>query len=243
MVTTAPHTDRIGIAFDTRDSNTVLAHEWRNALAPLRAAAQCLREAGNSPDEIRTLVSIITDEVDRLDALVDSLLGCAQIKPALGPVSLNAVVSGVVASYSLPSAKPSVRLELDLDPSLPVVWADERLVCQVIHNLLRNAAESALGPNGVVRVSTRVSDDHKAVAISVCDNGPGIPSEALVHIFEPGYTTKPHGCGIGLAVCREIVHAHGGEMFVHSQPGTATVFTVSLPLDGPRAQMEVAGDE
>jgi len=220
-----------------------LAHEWRNALAPLRAAAQCLRDAIEGTDEIRSLVTIITDEVDRLDALVNSLLRCTKAEPALAPVSLNAVVASVVGSYSLPAAEAAPRVELDLDPNVPIVWADEALVRQALRNLLRNAAEAVGEPVGTIRITTRVPDDFSAVELVVSDNGPGIRPEALAHIFDAGYTTKSHGSGIGLAVCKAIMTAHGGDITVHTEHGGPTAFTLRFPLTGPRSGLEVAARE
>lgn len=235
MVSAYPDVQRPKTAFGAEDHTSVLAHEWRNALAPLRAAAQCLRSAADTPDEIRSLVSIITDEVDRLDALVNSLLRSARVAPSPTPVSLNAVVASVARAHALPTAEGTPRLELDLDPALPIVWADEGLVRQALLNLLRNALEAAGDPGCTVRITTRVPDDFTAVELSVSDNGPGIPPEALERVFDAGYTTKPHGCGIGLAVCRAIAQAHGGDIAVHSAPGAGTVFTLRFPLALPES--------
>lgn len=235
MVTAYPHAQRTKTAFGAEDSTAVLAHEWRNALAPLRAAAQCLRSAADNSEEIRSLASIITDEVDRLDALVNSLLRSARAEPSPAPVSLNAVVASVARAHELPTADGAPRLELDLDPALPIVWADEGLVRQALLNLLRNALEAAGDPGCNVRITTRVPDDFTAVELSVSDNGPGIPPEALERVFDAGYTTKPQGCGIGLAVCRAIVQAHGGDIAVHSAPGAGTVFTLRFPLAHPES--------
>lgn len=235
MVNVYPRVQRTKTAFGAEDGTAVLAHEWRNALAPLRAAAQCLRSAADSSEEIRSLASIITDEVDRLDALVNSLLSSARAEPSPEPVSLNAVVASIATAHALPTANGAPRLELDLDPALPIVWADEGLVRQALLNLLRNALEAAGDAGCTVRITTRVPDDFTAVELLVSDNGPGIPLEALERVFDAGYTTKPQGCGIGLAVCRAIMQAHGGDITVRSSPGAGTVFTLRFPLTRPES--------
>jgi signal transduction histidine kinase len=117
----------------------------------------------------------------------------------------------------------------NLELALPMVSVDRDQLLQVLHNLVRNGLE-AVGGNGTVRVSARREGDGLAIAVS--DDGPGIREEDLPRVFEPYFTTKEGGTGLGLAVAQRIVEEHGGRLEVSSSPGRGATFTVRLPRAG-----------
>jgi signal transduction histidine kinase len=120
-----------------------------------------------------------------------------------------------------------VHLRRDQPATLPSITADGDLVCQVLLGLLSNAGQ-AVPAGGSVTVAARAAAD--AVELAVSDDGPGIPADIRSRIFEPFFTTRPRGTGLGLAVVRQIVEAHGGSIDVGERAGGGACFTVRLPV-------------
>ena len=208
-----------------------IAHEVRNPLAVVRSAAQGLTETLPHADASgQRAASFIIAEVDRLSSVVSSLLAFArplQLNPR--PVPLAEVVVRATDLAASDLATRGVRLQREQAPSLPTITADGDLVCQVLLGLLSNAAE-AVAPGGSVTVEARGAGD--GVELAVSDDGPGIPTEIRGRIFEPFFTTRPRGTGLGLAVARQIVEAHGGTIDVGDRAGGGARFTVRLPVGG-----------
>ncbi len=146
---------------------------------------------------------------------------------------LNDAARNVVPLFELMVRRDQLQLTLDLTPNLPRVHADRLLIEQVLTNLIRNALESirnAKTENGRVLVrSYRLRADQ--VAIAVIDNGPGISDKIQGQLFEPYFTTKTDGTGMGLAICRSAIEAHGGQIWGMNQPGGGAMFQFTLPID------------
>lgn len=119
------------------------------------------------------------------------------------------------------------RVVLELDP-VPGVFASDSRLCQVFINLLVNAAQAFEEPGGTIRVRTRSEEAEGLVAVDIEDDGVGIAPESLPRIFEPLYTTKRAGSGLGLSICRDIVERMGGRIDVASEPGKGSTFTIRL---------------
>jgi two-component system sensor histidine kinase HydH len=205
-----------------------VAHEVRNPLAVIRSAAQGIAEAAEPGDlEAARACSFITAEVDRLGTVVDSLLAFARpLHPTPRPVVVRDLFDRalVLARDDLAAKQLRVRRE---DPAdLPAARADPDLLCQVVLGLLANAAESA-PPGGELTLEGHAADG--TVELVVADSGPGVPPELRERIFEPFFTTRPRGTGLGLAVARQIVEAHGGRIAVSDRPAGGARFTVRLP--------------
>ncbi len=120
-------------------------------------------------------------------------------------------------------------VETDLADDLPVIQADRGKLMQVLLNLVRNAMQ-AMDGGGRLRLRTAWTPDRNALVMEVADDGPGIPADRLEEIFNPFFTNKVDGTGLGLAVSRKIVTDHGGELTAESQEGEGATFTVRLPL-------------
>jgi len=133
----------------------------------------------------------------------------------------------------------NVEVRLDLAPDLPVLWADPHQLQQVVVNLITNAHQAMRERQEPrwLTLTTRQDLGVERVRLEVADTGPGIPAELRTRIFEPFFTTKApgHGTGLGLALCRGIVEAHGGTIQMESRPGHGTVFRIELPLVTPPA--------
>ncbi len=219
-----------------------LAHEIKNPLAGLQGSAELLAREAEGP--AREYAAVIAREAKRVDGLVRELLDLA--RPAAlqtGPVDVHSVVGDVlVLAKGIPGAERVMFLER-YDPSLPPVRGDEEKLTQVVLNLVRNALEAvAERPRPVVTFETGVASlrlrsasgrTRPLARISIQDNGTGIPDAMLHRLFTPFATSKPHGTGLGLAVSRRIVDAHGGRMEVKNRPGGGVEASLYLPLDVP----------
>jgi len=208
-----------------------ITHEIRNPLNAIGLNAELLAEElaahPEVPPETRTLVAAIGREVDRLHGVTEEYLRFARLpKPVFGREDLNEILSGL-AEFVRPELSASrVEVELDLDPALPPVRADEGQLRAAFLNLLRNSREAMTG-GGKVAVRTRA--DAAGALAEVEDTGPGIPAEALGRIFDPFYSTKERGTGLGLAFAQQVVQEHGGTIRCDSRVGEGTRFTVRLP--------------
>jgi len=212
-----------------RDVARHLAHEIKNPLLPIRLTVQEIRDQYKGDDEryrefLGESVRVVGDEVDHLQQLVKSFSSFAKM-PELHvlPGSLEALVRDVVRLY------PRVATTIEAD-ALPDVVFDPDLMRRVVVNLFDNVVAVA-GESVAVGVALRRDGD--AAVMSFSDNGPGIPEENLARVFEPYFTTRADGSGLGLAMLKNIVLMHGGTVDVESTPGRGATFTVRLPIAGP----------
>lgn len=203
-----------------------IAHEIRNPLSSITLNVEMLEdELKSSGDEARSLIRSVLKELDRLNDIVSEYLQFSRFpKPHLSRGHVDQVINELVESFKVPT---QVKVEMSLTPSSPEVWLDERLLRQVLENLVRNGAEAIQGV-GVVRIETDVID--RFLVIRVKDTGHGIPPEIQARLFEPFFTTKAHGTGLGLATSQQIIFEHNGHLVVESQPGQGSTFSILLPL-------------
>ncbi|HYL75416.1 MAG TPA: ATP-binding protein [Bryobacteraceae bacterium] len=212
-----------------------LAHEFKTPLTSIKAASTSLLSShGLKPDQERELITIVDEEADRLSVLVTEAIQMARIEA--GRVLLrreNHSVRELVESV-LVNLKPMTAeriIETDLASGLTAVSVDRELIEVVLRQLLDNAIKYS-PPQSPVVVAAEPSNSR--VIISVADRGPGIPESEQTRIFEKFHRAEASrhqipGAGLGLAIAREIVHAHGGEIWVDSTPGQGAVFRFSLP--------------
>jgi signal transduction histidine kinase len=208
-----------------------LAHEVKNPLTPVAMSVETLRDAWarkspDLPEIFDEATQAIREEVRRLSRIVDEFGRFARLpQPELRKVGGAELMGAFLALY--PEGPPGIDLAREISPVLPVVKVDPDQILQVLHNLLRNAFE-AVGRKGRVRVSARRDGDE--LAVDVEDSGPGIPPEVRPHLFEPYFTTKEAGTGLGLVISERIVREHGGRIEVESERGKGTVFSVRIPV-------------
>lgn len=209
-----------------------VAHEMKNSLTPLRLAAHRLgplRADGGEPGES---VEVIEEEIARLEELAKqfSLLGRPPEGPR-SPVDLRELWSGLMAT----DVPPGIETELSADPALPLVNAHYDALLRAFRNLLRNAVEALAGLDRPGRIEVRLAlagggaEGEELVEVVVSDNGRGLPEGVGDRIFEPDFTTRSNGTGLGLALVRQAVTAHGGTVFARQRPGGGAEFVVRLP--------------
>jgi len=210
-----------------------IAHEVRNPLSSIGLNAELLGdELGPAADEARRLVASIIGEVDRLTEITETYLRFTRLpRPKLESEDLGALVTSVVAMGRGELEKEGIALRVDIAPGLPEIPTDEAQLRQALINLVRNARE-ALASSADKRLDISVGADPAAARLVVCiaDSGPGIGEADLGKIFDPFFSTKAQGTGLGLALVQQIVVDHGGQIEVQSAPGRGTTFTLVFPV-------------
>jgi signal transduction histidine kinase len=219
--------------------STVIAHEIRNPLMIIKTSLRALRREDAGADQVRSAARDIDEEVTRLNRIVTEVLDFARpIKFELSSTNLNALAEDAVRAASAVDGHTSVRL--DLDPAIPPVTTDGERLRQALVNVLSNALQAVAaipaaaegGP--AIRLRT-VRLDPRRVAISVIDRGAGIGPEDLPRVFDPYFTTRRTGSGIGLAISRNIIEGLGGRITVASERERGTEVRIELPVDAPNA--------
>jgi two-component system NtrC family sensor kinase len=205
-----------------------VTHEVRNPLSSIALNLELLEEElSHDAREARTLLRAIALEVQRLSVLSDQYLSMAKRKaPELEDVDAAEMVQSAASFMKRDLEKNQVELTVLVDDSLPWVQADPAQIRQVLFNLLRNAREAVAGGG---HVWLRAQAQEGGVLVSVKDDGPGVPAERVAELFDPFFTTKDHGTGLGLAVTRQIVQAHGGRLEYHPRPEGGAHFEFWLP--------------
>jgi two-component system nitrogen regulation sensor histidine kinase GlnL len=218
---------------------SMLAHEIKNPLSGIRGAAQLLESSVDDSD--RALTRLICDEADRIVKLVDRMEVFSDERPIeREPVNIHIVLDHV-RRLALSGFARQIRIGDEYDPSLPPVFANRDQLIQVFLNLVKNAAES-IGdmPDGEIvlttafkpgfRLTVQGSPNKVTLPLEFCvrDNGPGVPSDMIPHLFDPFVTTKANGTGLGLALVAKIIGDHGGVIECESQP-RKTIFRVLMP--------------
>jgi signal transduction histidine kinase len=212
-----------------------VAHEIKNPLGAISIHLQLLRKALDKKEKqqntealVDKYFSVLNEEVDRLNGIVvDFLFAVRPMSLELCEGDLNSLVSGLGEFIRAELEQTNIRLLLELDDKLPPVLFDERYMKQVLLNLIKNA-QAAMPKGGLLTIATLGKDDE--VRISVCDTGTGISQENLKKIFEPYFTTKDNGTGLGLTLVYKIIREHQGEMSVDSRVGEGTDFEIILPV-------------
>lgn len=203
-----------------------IAHEIRNPLTSIRGFMQYLESCDSLP-EWQRYAPLIVRQVDSLNRIITELLEFGRHRPStMGPVRLNGLIQEITV---LASAKSSASIVLNLADHLPTIEADGEALKQVILNLVINAIQ-AIPETGIVTIATQIEPDAGEAIISVSDNGVGIGPQDLDKVFDPFFSTKPTGTGLGLAMVHRIMDAHHGTVVIESTPNVGTQVRLRLPI-------------
>jgi len=210
-----------------------VAHEIKNPLGSISIHIQLLQKAlekKNIKKDSQTdkYFSVIKEEVDRLNRIVvDFLFAVRPMNLELRKGDINGIISQMMEFVRYEMEQSKIMCLLELDEDLPEILLDERYMKQALLNLVTNA-KAAMPKGGVLTVATNLVDNE--IRISVCDTGTGINEENLAKIFEPYFTTKETGTGLGLTQVYKIIREHQGEITVDSAPNQGSEFKIILPV-------------
>ncbi|MCU0594841.1 MAG: ATP-binding protein [Desulfobacterota bacterium] len=208
-----------------------IAHEINNPLAGILLYSSNLVKKVPETGPLKKGLEVIIHETIRCRGIIQDLLEFSrQREPVRTPADLNGVINKALSILANEFRLNRISLEKRLSDDLPRVLIDVNQVEQVFINFLINAVEAIQG-QGSVSVRSYRDDDGQGAVVEIEDSGMGIPQEHLERIFEPFFSTKPKGTGLGLAVNYGIIQKHGGQIKVSSQPGRGTTMTVRLPCD------------
>ena len=210
-----------------------LAHELKNPLSAidlnLHLLVEELRAGQALPQGATEYLEVIQTEIRRLNALAENFLRLSRpAPPNLGPVDVGDALRHVLTLVAREADDRKVEVRADLPGAGPMVLADEGQLCQVFLNLVLNALQ-AMQEGGTVRLAAVPADIDGMVEVQVADTGIGIPPDDLARIFDPYFTTRPGGLGLGLAIAKRIVEDHRGQIAVRSTHGVGTLVSIRLP--------------
>ncbi len=221
-----------------------VAHEIGNPLNSLHIHLQLMERQAHKLDgaaraELQESIDIARSEVTRLDSIVTQFLRAIRpSQPQLHLENVNTIVEEALR-FLMPEIRDrEVVVEQELRSDLPLLQIDRDQMKQAFYNVIKNSLE-AMRRHGILRIRTDMDDTH--VLINFTDTGSGMSAEDLGRVFEPYFTTKPSGTGLGLLIVRRIVREHGGELSIESSDGKGLTLTIRLPYIDKRVRMLEAG--
>lgn len=213
-----------------------ITHEIRNPMAVIRGFVQLMRE--RSPENQQEYFRIVMDELDRANSIINDFLSLAQNRIiSKESCSLHAIVNELMPLLWADANLRGQSIELDLADDIPMLEMNEKEIKQLILNLARNGME-AMGDKGVLHL--RTANLGNGLELRVEDEGIGIPKDKMDRLFEPFYTTKTRGTGLGLPLCLSIAERHNGRIEVQSEEGKGTTFIVTFMKAGASVQIAPA---
>ena len=222
-----------------------VAHEIGNPLNSLHIHLQLMERQAHrlhraAREELQESIDIARSEVNRLDSIVTQFLRAIRpSKPELHPEGVNTIVEETLRFLTPEIQDRDIAIEQELRSDLPMLQIDRDQMKQAFYNVIKNSLE-AMKRGGTLRIHTDRDDTH--VLISFIDTGSGMSAENLGRVFEPYFTTKPSGSGLGLLIVRRIVREHGGELSIESSEGKGLALTIRLPYIDKRVRMLEAGE-
>jgi len=222
-----------------------VSHEFRTPLTSIRSFSELLLSYQEDADVQREFVGIINAESERLTRMVNDVLDITKIESGtmdwqMGVLNVGDLLHDAARYHAPLIEKQNLTFREDIDPELPLIYADKDRLQQVIANLLNNALKFT--PRGSIELTARTVGDE--VLISISDTGIGVALEDHERIFDKFQqvgamlTDKPRGTGLGLSICREIIEHHEGRIWIESEPGHGSKFGLALPAAGARSQVQ-----
>jgi PAS domain S-box-containing protein len=217
-----------------------VAHEIGNPLNSLNIHLQLMeRELKKLPtvqgERLREDLHVARDEITRLDQIINQFLRAIRpTQPELQPVSVNEVIADTLLLLEREIGDRDILVEQELAPSVPRMLLDRAQLKQAFYNIIKNALQ-AMRSGGILRIRTEANPTH--VIVSFIDSGHGIAPEEIGQLFEPYFTTKENGTGLGLMIVQRIVREHGGTIEVESDKDRGTTFRIKLPIHEKRTRL------
>jgi len=211
-----------------------IAHEIRNPLGSIRGLVQMLQEDFKPEDRRASYAQVIVKEVDRLNKVVEELLSFSrpdgsESDAVVEPVNINQVIEETLLLAGHDEKKVRIEIQKQFAATLPQIRADGKKLQQAFFNIIINAF-AAMENGGTLTISTDYRPDNRSVQIIFTDTGCGIPPEAMNKIFDPFFTSKKGGTGLGLTITHQIIVSHQGKIDVKSDAGAGTSFIISFPV-------------
>src|SRR5438477_1993591 len=222
-----------------------VAHEIGNPLNSLHIHLQLMERKAqelkhNAKTELQQSIDVARSEVRRLDSIVTQFLRAIRpSQPQLHPENINVIVEEAVRFFTPEIQDRDIVVEQELRSDLPLLQVDRDQMKQAFYNVIKNSLE-AMKRRGVLNIRTDIDEKH--VIIRFVDTGGGMSAENLGRVYEPYFTTKPAGTGLGLLIVRRIVREHGGELSIESSEGKGLALTIRLPYLEKRVRMLEAGE-
>jgi signal transduction histidine kinase len=212
-----------------------LAHEIKNPLAGIKVSMEVLSSESSLPEEDKGVILGVIEEIRRIESLMKSLLNFAKPpKPKMMTAYVNNILDTTI-NFSLKyhstasNSSNGIKIVKDFDSSLPATVADPMQLQQVFLNLLLNA--TAVMPNGgTLKVKTSYDTGENAIRIEISDTGKGIDKAIMDKIFQPFFTTRSKGTGLGLAMSKQLIEQHGGVITAENNPEGGATFRITLPV-------------
>jgi two-component system, sporulation sensor kinase E len=222
-----------------------VAHEIGNPLNSLHIHLQLMERKvrqldGKVKHDLEEAIGIARAEITRLDSIVTQFLHAIRpSKPVLRLENVNSLVEEALRFFGPEIEDRDIVVEAELRPDLPLIELDRDQMKQAFYNVIKNSFE-AMKRRGILRIGTDLDATH--VSVSFTDTGGGMSAESLSRVFEPYFTTKTTGSGLGLLIVRRIVREHGGELAIESNEGKGLTLTIRVPYLDKRVRMLEAGD-
>ena len=222
-----------------------VAHEIGNPLNSLHIHLQLMERSvqklhGDAKAELQQSIDIACSEVNRLDSIVTQFLRAIRpSRPQLRPESLNMIIEEAVRFFTPEIQDRDITVKQELRSDLALLQLDRDQMKQAFYNVIKNSLE-AMKRHGTLHIRTDMDDTH--VIVSFVDTGSGMSARNLSRVFEPYFTTKSSGTGLGLLIVRRIVREHGGELSIESNEGEGLTLTIRLPYIERRIRMLEAGE-
>ncbi|MGP1437943.1 MAG: two-component system sensor histidine kinase NtrB [Treponema sp.] len=222
-----------------------ISHEIKNPLAAISIHVQLAKKMVCSCDifneKMKKHFSVIEEEIDRLNTIVvDFLFAVRPIKFDFRLVNINAVIASLVSTFQDEFKAYNIKIEVELNEALPLLQGDERFLRQALINIIVNSKYAMMEHGGILNITTTQEENSLIVLIS--DSGCGIPHDILDKIFEPYFTTKDSGTGLGLTMTYKVIKEHGGDIHVYSDLGKGATFKISLPIMNDKSVLLITDD-
>lgn len=232
LLETERELERLKTLAEVGELSASVAHEIKNPLCSMGVALEVLEMMIDEDEQVREVVGGIRADLERINKTVENLARLAfNTSPDFREIRLEEVINAGVSTLLPYAGSKDMSIDIELSDPAISLSCDPELIQQVLRNLLMNAVEVGESGGRIVIRGDSLGDE---VVISVIDEGPGINKEHIDRIFDPFFTLRDKGMGLGLAICRKIVNAHRGEISAESEPGEGAAFSIRIPARASR---------